>query len=87
VTFALGVFSRRRIVSLGSIYTSLDRLGKKGFVTPRFADASAERDGRPRKYFRIEVAGQAALQHSLRQVPKPKIEAFCLKKFTHGAAP
>ena len=59
--------SRRRIVSLGSIYTTLDRLEKKGFVSFRFADASAERGGRPRKYFKIEAAGQTALRHSLHQ--------------------
>jgi len=59
--------SRRRIVSLGSIYTTLERLENKGLVSSWFADATTERGGRPRKYFRIEAAGQRALQHAVNQ--------------------
>ena len=59
--------SGRRIVSLGSIYTTLERLENKGFVTSRFADATTERGGRPRKYFKIEAAGQRALNGAVQQ--------------------
>lgn len=59
--------SGRRIVSLGSIYTTLDRLEKKGLVASRFADATTERGGRPRKYFKIEAAGQRALNSTFQQ--------------------
>lgn len=59
--------SKRSIVSLGSIYTAVDRLEKKGFVTSRFAEATTDRGGRPRRYVEITAAGQRALRHALDQ--------------------
>jgi PadR family transcriptional regulator PadR len=59
--------SKRPIVSLGAIYTALDRLEKKGFVSSRFADESTDRGGRPRRYLKIEAAGQRALNYTLSQ--------------------
>jgi PadR family transcriptional regulator, regulatory protein PadR len=71
--YGLAVFEQvknisvRPVTSLGSIYTTLDRLEKKGMVSSWYADESTDRGGRPRKYFRIEAAGQAALSDSRRQ--------------------
>ncbi len=57
----------RGITSLGSVYTTLERLEKKGMVSSRFADETTDRGGRPRKYFKIEASGARALKNSLRQ--------------------
>lgn len=51
----------RREISYGAVYTTLDRLEKKGFVRHRLADATPERGGRAKKYFRVEPAGREAL--------------------------
>jgi PadR family transcriptional regulator, regulatory protein PadR len=59
--------SKRPIVSLGAIYTAIDRLEKKGFVTSKFADATTDRGGRPRRYVEITAAGQRALHYALDQ--------------------
>lgn len=51
-----------REVSYGAVYTALDRLERKGFVSHRLGDPTPERGGRARKYFRVEPAGSTALQ-------------------------
>ena len=50
-----------REISYGAVYTTLDRLEKKGFVTARLGDPTPERGGRARKYFRLEPEGRDAL--------------------------
>jgi PadR family transcriptional regulator PadR len=52
----------RREVSYGAVYTTLDRLDRKGFVSSELGASTPERGGRARKYFRVEPAGQAALR-------------------------
>ena len=51
-----------RPVSIGALYTTLDRLEAKGFVTSRIGEATPERGGRAKKYFKIEGAGMSAYQ-------------------------
>jgi len=51
-----------REVALGSIYAALDRLGKKGFVTSRLGEPTAERGGRAKRYFRATPSGVRALR-------------------------
>ena len=50
----------------GAIYTTLDRLEAKRLLRSRLADASAERGGRPRRYFAVTAAGLSALRASRR---------------------
>jgi DNA-binding PadR family transcriptional regulator len=57
-----------RSVSLGAVYATLDRLETKGYVVSRKGDASAVRQGRAKRYFRLESAGAGALRHSLRAI-------------------
>ena len=71
---AYGVTMRReiedrtgRLVTLGAIYPTMDRLEKKGLVSSRMSEPTNERGGRSRRYFRIEPAGLEALTVS-RQV-------------------
>lgn len=50
--------------SLGAIYTTLERLEEKGYVSSWVGEPTPERGGRAKKFFRIEGAGQRALQES-----------------------
>jgi len=60
----------KRSVSIGAVYATLDRLEDKGLVTSRPGEATAERGGRARRYFRIEAAGVKALNDSRRVLEK-----------------
>jgi DNA-binding PadR family transcriptional regulator len=53
-----------RDVSVPTVYSALDRLEAKGFVTSRLGEPTPERGGRAKKLFRVEPAGVAALQDS-----------------------
>ncbi|MEQ8331519.1 MAG: helix-turn-helix transcriptional regulator [Longimicrobiales bacterium] len=53
-----------RDVSYGAVYTTLDRLERKGYVAHRVGESTPERGGRARKYFRVEPAGRDALAES-----------------------
>lgn len=49
------------MVSVGQLYTTLDRLEKKGFLTSRQGEATEERGGKAKRYYKIEGLGEAAL--------------------------
>lgn len=51
-----------REVSYGAVYTALDRLEQKAYVTFELGEATPERGGRARKYFRVTPAGREALR-------------------------
>lgn len=53
-----------RECSIGAIYTTLDRMERKGFVSSWTGEPTPERGGRAKKYFKVEGAGQLALRHS-----------------------
>lgn len=53
-----------REVSYGAVYTTLDRLEKKGYVSHELGEATPERGGRAKKYFRVESAGAGALRET-----------------------
>jgi PadR family transcriptional regulator PadR len=55
-----------REVSYGAVYTTLDRLERKGFVAHRVGEATGERGGRARKYFHVCPAGREALADTRR---------------------
>lgn len=50
-----------RDTAIGSVYVTLERLEKKGFVTSKLGEATSERGGRAKRYFHIEGAGVSAL--------------------------
>jgi DNA-binding PadR family transcriptional regulator len=50
-----------REISLGAVYATADRLEAKHFISSRLGDATMERGGKPKRLFRIEPAGVAAL--------------------------
>jgi DNA-binding PadR family transcriptional regulator len=53
-----------RSVSVGALYTALERLERRGFVGTRIGDPSPERGGRARRYYWLKPAGQQALERS-----------------------
>ena len=48
-------------VSTGALYVALGRLEEKGFLSSYLGEATAERGGRAKRYYRIENAGRQAL--------------------------
>lgn len=50
-----------RTLALGAIYTTLERLEKKGFVSSRIAGPSPGRGGRPKRLFTIRASGIRAI--------------------------
>ena len=50
--------------SSGALYTTLDRLEKKGLLSSSAGDSSAERGGRPRRYVILTPEGHTALAQS-----------------------
>jgi PadR family transcriptional regulator PadR len=52
-------------VAIGAVYTTLDRLEKKGYVSSWQGDATPERGGRSKRYFRVEGAGMRALNDTI----------------------
>jgi PadR family transcriptional regulator PadR len=53
-----------REVSVGALYTTLDRLEEKGLVRSWMSDPTATRGGRRKRHFEIQSAGQAELESS-----------------------
>ena len=61
---AYGVAIRQEIArntgvqcSVGALYTTLDRLEKKGLVQTRMGEATPERGGRPKRMVRLTARG------------------------------
>lgn len=50
-----------RTVSVGAVYTVLDRLEQKGFVSSRWGEVTPTRGGRRKRLYIISARGQAAL--------------------------
>jgi PadR family transcriptional regulator PadR len=51
----------RRTVTVGALYTALDRLESKGLVTSTMSLPTQERGGRSKRFFKVTSAGQKAL--------------------------
>ncbi len=63
VSIAEDIRSRTgRSVRRANVYTTLQRLEHKGFVSTRLGDARPERGGRPRRLVRAEADGLSALR-------------------------
>jgi DNA-binding PadR family transcriptional regulator len=46
-----------RSVAFGTVYSTLERLQRKGFVRSNLGDATPERGGRAKRYFRATATG------------------------------
>ncbi len=51
-----------RDISIGAIYTTLERLQDKGYVRSSMGEATAKRGGRAKKYFKVTAKGTKALR-------------------------
>jgi len=47
----------RRDVAFATVYSTLERLQKKGFVRSSLGDATPERGGRAKRYFEVTARG------------------------------
>src|SRR5260370_26626282 len=65
-----GLVSGNRDVSLGSVYTTLDRLEQKGYVKSWTGEPTAERGGRAKRYYEVQASGQRALRAALEPMKK-----------------
>jgi DNA-binding PadR family transcriptional regulator len=59
-----------REVSLGSVYTTLDRLERKGYLKSWTGDPTPERGGRAKRYYEVQASGQRALRVALEPMKK-----------------
>src|SRR5512141_2258703 len=57
-------------LSRGTIYVTLERLERKGYVTSWFSDPQAVRGGKARRYFRLKSPGMAAVRAAKRAVDR-----------------
>ena len=51
-----------RKVSVGAMRTALSRLEKKGYLKSEFGEATAERGGKRKRYFKVTRSGKEALE-------------------------
>ena len=56
--------ARPKAVSLGAVYVTLDRLEDKGLISSWLSEPMPERGGRAKRCYRLEAAGERALQES-----------------------
>jgi DNA-binding PadR family transcriptional regulator len=66
-----------RDIAVGALYTALERLERKGFVTSTMSDPLPQRGGRSRRQFQLQPEGAAALKRS----------RALLAKMWHGLSP
>ena len=53
-----------RDVGIGSVYSALDRMEAKGFISSTLGDPTPQRGGRAKRYYRLERAGVLALERA-----------------------
>src|SRR5215510_8364561 len=53
-----------RTVSAGAVYTTLDRLERRGLVRSWWGEPTAERGGKRKRHFELRPAGREALSRS-----------------------
>ena len=54
----------QRSVSIGAVYTTLDRMEEKGYVSSWLGESTPQRGGRAKKFFKVEAPGVQALSKS-----------------------
>ena len=59
-----------REIAVGALYTGLERLERKGYVSSLMADPTPQRGGRAKRHFQIEPDGAAALKRSREMLAK-----------------
>lgn len=69
-----------RTPSMGALYTTLERLEEKGYVSSWLGEPTPERGGKAKRYFKIKAPGITAVNESWKVLasmrkglPKPKL--------------
>jgi PadR family transcriptional regulator, regulatory protein PadR len=57
-----------RDVAFGTVYATLERLQAKGFVRSALGDATAERGGRAKRFFRVTATGMRTVRETKRSL-------------------
>ncbi len=57
-------------LSRGTIYVTLERLERKGYVTSWFSEPQAVRGGKARRFFRLKPPGLAAIKAAKRAIDR-----------------
>jgi PadR family transcriptional regulator len=60
----------RRDVALGSVYSALERLEKKGLVGSRLGEATPERGGKAKRFFHVTGKGLRDVRETQRALEK-----------------
>jgi PadR family transcriptional regulator PadR len=66
-------------VSLGAVYTTLERLESKGYLGSRAAAGGPEREGRARRFFHVEASGVEALRRALDLLDRMRADLAILR--------
>lgn len=53
-----------RDVGIGSVYSALDRMEKKGFISSNLGEPTPERGGKAKRFYRLERDGNLALRRA-----------------------
>src|SRR5262245_24025154 len=53
-----------RPIAVGSVYAALERLERKGLITSRWGEPTAERGGRAKKHFSVTASGLKELRQT-----------------------
>lgn len=53
-----------RDVGIGSVYSALDRMENKGFISSDLGDPTPERGGKAKRFYRLEREGVLALRRA-----------------------
>ncbi len=59
----------------GTVYVTLDRLERKGYLESRFGDPTPERGGKAKRLFRITASGTRALAEAERALARMRAAA------------
>lgn len=59
-----------RDVSLGAVYSTLDRLETKGYVTSSEGAGTSDREGKGRRFFKLTSPGLRALNDGIRALDR-----------------
>jgi DNA-binding PadR family transcriptional regulator len=57
-------------LAFGTVYATLERLQKKGFVRSFLGEATSERGGRAKRYFLVTAAGLRTVRQTKRRLTK-----------------
>lgn len=53
-----------RMLTVGALYSALERLEDKGYLTSHYGDPTPERGGRSRRYFKVKPLGLRVLREA-----------------------